>query len=87
MSSDSEIDSDIPAMIGASAALAISGIPFDGPIAAARVGYANGQYLLNPTATELKTSKMDLVVAGTDRAVRWWNPKRNSCPRRSCWAR
>jgi polyribonucleotide nucleotidyltransferase len=69
MSSDSEIDSDIPAMIGASAALAISGIPFDGPIAAARVGYANGQYLLNPTATELKTSKMDLVVAGTDRAV------------------
>jgi polyribonucleotide nucleotidyltransferase len=69
MSSDSEIDSDIPAMIGASAALALSGIPFDGPIAAARVGYANGQYLLNPTATELLTSQMDLVVAGTDRAV------------------
>ncbi len=69
MSSDEEIDSDIPAMIGASAALAISGIPFDGPIGAARVGYANGQYLLNPTATELKTSQLDLVVAGTDRAV------------------
>lgn len=69
MSSDSEIDSDIPAMIGASAALALSGIPFDGPIGAARVGYANGQYLLNPTATELLTSQMDLVVAGTDRAV------------------
>ncbi len=69
MSSDSEIDSDIPAMIGASAALALSGIPFDGPIGAARVGYANGQYLLNPTATELATSQMDLVVAGTDRAV------------------
>ena len=69
MSSDSEIDSDIPAMIGASAALAISGIPFDGPIGAARVGYANGQYLLNPTASELKTSQLDLVVAGTDRAV------------------
>jgi polyribonucleotide nucleotidyltransferase len=69
MSSDAEIDSDIPAMIGASAALAISGIPFDGPIGAARVGYADGQYLLNPTATELKTSQMDLVVAGTDRAV------------------
>ncbi len=69
MSSDSEIDSDIPSMIGASAALAISGIPFDGPIGAARVGYANGQYLLNPTLTELKTSQMDLVVAGTDRAV------------------
>ncbi|MDZ4202812.1 MAG: polyribonucleotide nucleotidyltransferase [Gallionella sp.] len=69
MSSDSEIDSDIPAMIGASAALALSGIPFDGPIGAARVGYADGKYLLNPTATELKTSQMDLVVAGTDRAV------------------
>jgi len=69
MSSDSEIDSDIPSMIGASAALAISGIPFDGPIGAARVGYANGQYLLNPTATELLTSQMDLVVAGTERAV------------------
>ncbi|MEQ1589957.1 MAG: polyribonucleotide nucleotidyltransferase [Gallionella sp.] len=69
MSSDSEIDSDIISVIGASAALAISGIPFDGPIGAARVGYVNGQYLLNPTATELKTSQMDLVVAGTDRAV------------------
>jgi polyribonucleotide nucleotidyltransferase len=69
MSSDSEVDSDIPAMIGASAALALSGIPFDGPIGAARVGYANGQYLLNPTASELATSQMDLVVAGTERAV------------------
>ncbi|MFA6922250.1 MAG: polyribonucleotide nucleotidyltransferase [Gallionella sp.] len=69
MSSDSEIDADIPAVIGASAALALSGIPFDGPVGAARVGYFDGQYLLNPTATELKTSQMDLVVAGTDRAV------------------
>ncbi len=69
MSSDNEIDSDIPSMIGASAALAISGIPFDGPIGAARVGYSNGEYLLNPTATELLTSQMDLVVAGTKRAV------------------
>src|SRR5512147_2594063 len=62
MSSNAEIDADIPAMIGASAALALSGIPFDGPIGAARVGYADGKYLLNPTATELKTSQMDLVV-------------------------
>jgi polyribonucleotide nucleotidyltransferase len=69
MSSNSEVDSDIAAMIGASAALAVSGIPFDGPIGAARVGYANGQYLLNPTATELKTSQLDLVVAGTQHAV------------------
>lgn len=69
MSSDNEIDSDIPAMIGASAALAISGVPFDGPIGAARVGYVDGKYLLNPTASELKVSQMDLVVAGTERAV------------------
>ncbi len=69
MSSDPQIDADIPAMIGASAALAISGIPFDGPIGAARVGYANGQYLLNPTKDELATSQMDLVVAGTSQAV------------------
>jgi polyribonucleotide nucleotidyltransferase len=69
VSSDSQIDSDIPSVIGASAALAISGIPFDGPIGAARVGYANGQYLLNPTADELKTSQLDLVVAGTAQAV------------------
>ena len=69
MSSNSEIDSDIAAMIGTSAALAVSGIPFNGPIGAARVGYANGQYMLNPTATELKTSELDLVVAGTAQAV------------------
>ncbi|MES1982958.1 MAG: polyribonucleotide nucleotidyltransferase [Pseudomonadota bacterium] len=69
MSSDSEIDSDIPAMIGASAALAISGIPFDGPIGAARVGYLDGAYVLNPTVAQLELSKMDLVVAGTAQAV------------------
>jgi polyribonucleotide nucleotidyltransferase len=69
MSSDNEIDSDIPAIIGASAALAISGIPFYGPIGAARVGYINGEYVLNPIASELKESQLDLVVAGTDKAV------------------
>ncbi len=69
MSSESEIDSDIPALIGASAALAISGIPFNGPIGAARVAYINGEYVLNPTLTELKTSQLDLVVAGTETAV------------------
>jgi len=69
MSSNNEVDSDIAAMIGASAALAVAGIPFDGPIGAARVGYANGQYQLNPTATELKTSQLNLVVAGTAQAV------------------
>ncbi|MBI3146605.1 MAG: polyribonucleotide nucleotidyltransferase [Pseudogulbenkiania sp.] len=69
MSLNPEIDSDIPAMIGASAALAISGLPFNGPIGASRVGYANGEYILNPTKTELETSALDLVVAGTERAV------------------
>ncbi len=69
LSVNPEIDPDIPSMIGASAALCIAGIPFNGPIGAARVGYANGQYILNPTTTELKTSQMDLVVAGTEHAV------------------
>jgi polyribonucleotide nucleotidyltransferase len=69
MSSNAEIDADIPAMLGASAALAISGIPFDGPIGAVRVGYIDGNYVLNPTATELKSTQLDLVVAGTDTAV------------------
>ncbi|WP_306582725.1 polyribonucleotide nucleotidyltransferase [Dokdonella sp.] len=64
-----EVDGDIPAMIGASAALSLAGIPFQGPIGAARVGYADGQYLLNPTASELKASQLDLVVAGTSNAV------------------
>ncbi len=69
LSSDSEVDSDIPAMIGASAALVLSGIPFGGPIGAARVGYIDGEYVLNPTATELKQTQLNLVVAGTQQAV------------------
>lgn len=69
LSLNPEIDSDIPAMIGASAALAISGVPFNGPIGACRVGYANGEYILNPTVEQLKTSQLNLVVAGTEAAV------------------
>jgi polyribonucleotide nucleotidyltransferase len=69
MSSDNEVDADIPSMLGASAALVLSGIPFDGPIGAARVGYINGEYLLNPTTTELKQTQLNLVVAGTQQAV------------------
>nr|WP_240342560.1 polyribonucleotide nucleotidyltransferase [Methylococcus sp. EFPC2] len=64
-----EIDPDIPAMLGASAALTLSGMPFKGPIGAARVGYCDGQYLLNPGKSELATSELDLVVAGTEKAV------------------
>ncbi len=64
-----EVDPDIAAMIGASAALAISGMPFQGPIAAARVGYKDGSYLLNPTRSQLEESSLDLVVAGTQDAV------------------
>lgn len=69
MSCNPEIDPDIPAMIGASAAVALAGLPFNGPIGAARVGYLDGQYVLNPTASELGRSSMDLVVAGTADAV------------------
>jgi len=69
LSIDPEIDSDIPAIIGASAALALSGIPFNGPIGAARVGYLDGEYVLNPTKTQLETSEMNLVVAGTVEGV------------------
>ena len=64
-----EVDPDIPAMIGASAAMAVSGIPFDGPLGAARIGYIDDQYVLNPTASQLKNSRLDLVVAGTQSAV------------------
>ena len=69
MSSDSEIDADIPAIIGASAAMAISGIPFYGPLGAARVGYINGEYVLNPSVSQMKETELDLVVAATDKAV------------------
>lgn len=69
LSSDPEIDADIPAIIGASAAMAISGIPFFGPLGAARVGYINDAYVLNPTASQLTETKLDLVVAATETAV------------------
>jgi polyribonucleotide nucleotidyltransferase len=69
VSLDPEIDSDVPAMLGASAALCLSGMPFKGPIGAARVGHKDGKYLLNPTAKDLQTSSLDLVVAGTADAV------------------
>ena len=69
LSVNPEVDPDIPSMIAASAALAVSGVPFHGPIGAARVGYINDQYVLCPTESQLKESKLDLVVAGTERAV------------------
>jgi polyribonucleotide nucleotidyltransferase len=69
MSSDPEIDSDIPAIIGASAAMSLSGIPFFGPLGAVRVGYIDGEYIVNPSKTELESSQMDLVVAATETAV------------------
>jgi polyribonucleotide nucleotidyltransferase len=69
LSLNPEIDSDIPAMLAVSAALTLSGIPWNGPIGACRVGYVDGQYVLNPTATQLKASKLNLVVAGTEAGV------------------
>jgi polyribonucleotide nucleotidyltransferase len=69
MSLNADINPDIPAMLGASAALALAGVPFGGPVGAARVGYLDGQYLLNPTLDELANSRLNLVVAGTENAV------------------
>jgi polyribonucleotide nucleotidyltransferase len=69
MSMNPDIDGDIAALIGASAALSLAGTPFNGPIGAAKVGYKNGEYILNPTITELKDSQLELVVAGTANAV------------------
>ena len=69
LSIDPQINPDIPALVGASAALEISGLPFNGPIGAARVGFVGGEYVLNPSADELAKSSLDLVVAGTESAV------------------
>ncbi len=69
MSLNPEVDPDVPAMIGAAAAVALSGMPVTSHLAAARVGYIDNQYVLNPTATQLKDSKLDMVVAGTENAV------------------
>jgi len=69
VSMNTDIDPDIPALLGASAALALSGMPFQGPIGGARVGYRNGEYILNPTYSDLAESDLDLVVAGTQNAV------------------
>ena len=69
LSLNPEVDSDIPAMLAVSAALTLSGIPFNGPIGACRVGYINGEYVVNPTTTQLKESQLNLVVAGTEQGV------------------
>lgn len=69
VSSDPEIDSDVPAIIGASAAMSLSGIPFYGPLGAARVGYIDGEYVLNPSKTQMEGTQLDLVVAATETAV------------------
>jgi polyribonucleotide nucleotidyltransferase len=75
-----DVDSDIPALLGASAALVLSGVPFRGPIGAAKVGYKDGQYLLNPTAAQLKESKLELVVAGTREGVLMVESQADSLP-------
>src|SRR5690348_4270423 len=80
LSVNPEIDPDIPALIGASAAVTLSGIPFEGPIGAARVGYLDGDYVLNPTKTELEASQLNLVVAGTEQAVLMVESEANELP-------
>ena len=69
LSVNNDVDPDVPAILGASAALALSGMPFDGPVGAARVGHIDGAYVLNPTMSQLQDSRLDLVVAGTESAV------------------
>jgi polyribonucleotide nucleotidyltransferase len=80
LSINPEVDSDIPAMLGASAAVTLSGIPFEGPIGAARVGYIDGEFVLNPTKTELEGSKLNLVVAGTEQGVLMVESEANELP-------
>ncbi len=80
LSINPEVDSDVPAMIGASAAVTLAGVPFEGPIGAARVGYIDGQYVLNPTKTELEASKLNLVVAGTEQGVLMVESEANELP-------
>ena len=80
MSINPEINPDIPALIGASAALAISGIPFNGPVGCARVGYCNGEFILNPSQSELRYSDLDLVVAGTNTSVLMVESEANQLP-------
>jgi polyribonucleotide nucleotidyltransferase len=80
MSQNPEVDADIPALIGASAAMMLAGVPFNGPVGAARVGYIGGQYVLNPTRTELATSDLNLVVAGTEDAVLMVESEANVLP-------
>ena len=80
VSQNPEVDADIPALLGASAALMLSGVPFNGPVGAARVGYLDGQYVLNPTKTELTTSDLNLVVAGTEDAVLMVESEANVLP-------
>lgn len=80
LSLDPQVDADIPALIGTSAALAISGIPFNGPLAAARVGYKDGSYILNPTQKQLESSDLDLVVAGTEHSVLMVESEANELP-------
>ena len=78
MSWNPDVEPDIAAMIGASAALCLSGMPFTGPTGAARVGYVNDAYVLNPSAAELEKSALDLVVSGTAVLFLWWNHKRTN---------
>jgi polyribonucleotide nucleotidyltransferase len=80
LSSDPEIDADISAMLGTSAAIAVSGIPFSGPLGACRVGYVDGEYVLNPTASQLAESQLNLVVAGTSNAVLMVESEANCLP-------
>ncbi len=87
LSHDLENDPDVVAMVGASAALTISGIPFLGPIGGARVGYVDGEFVLNTTPDQAENSQLDMVVAGTTDAVLMVRSKQANCRKKSCSAR
>jgi polyribonucleotide nucleotidyltransferase len=87
LSHDLENDPDIVAMVAASAALTISGVPFMGPIAGARVGVVNDEFVLNPTLDQMAESTLDLVVAGTEDALMMVESEAKELPRTACWAR
>ena len=86
LSADKNINPDIASLIGASAALSISGVPFQGPLGAARVGFIDSNFVLNPSPAELENSMLDMVVAGTADASLWSNQKPVSLAKTLCWA-
>ncbi len=86
LSADPEHDPGVLGIVGAGAALAISDIPFHHLVSAVRVGMVDGKYIANPTYTETRASKLNIIVAGSDQGSSWWKPARSRFPKRKCSA-